>query len=168
MNHTGCINWPRTGELNWRDTGEGSMFVFAYWLRDYKFEGMDLFDQEARGSDWFLRGTDADVVRIWPGGDDVHASPNIAHIDDGDGILAAVCLGSSAGVYHSPMRDGYFWAGMSDLNAAGRKLVSALSGLYERSPVLITYLDLRPMSPAVPEAAHDQATVVAVSGLPVA
>lgn len=164
MDHTGCINWPRTGELTWTDTRQGSTYVWAYWLVDHKKHGLDLLEAQPRGQEWFFAHEDANIMGAPLIVEGEHPSPNFRQVENSSGLLAAVCLGTAAGTYRSTMRDGYFWAGHRDLTREGRNLVSVLSGLYGRPPVLVTFLRIRPMNQAVPEAAHDSATVDAVSG----
>lgn len=163
---TGVINWPRNNEMGWTDTREGGTFVYAYWLADHSPRGLDLIDGKNWSEDWFVRHPWAeDVIETVyaGGGTGLSASPNVSYLDDAR-VLAAVCLGTNDGAFYHPTRDGYWWASEGDLSRHGAKVVRELSRLYQRQPLIVTYLGVVPMNVSVPEAAHDPATVVAVSG----
>lgn len=163
---TGWINWPKAAELGWTARRDAISYVWAYWPVEHVKQNLDLFDQDAPGWDWFLADQAANISGIPPLIEGEFPSPNYPRIEDSPGVLAAVCLGTCDRAFHSSTHDGYFWAGVSDLSQSGRRLVSTLSGLYHRQPVLVTYMQVRPIRQAVPGAALDKATVVAVSGPP--
>lgn len=177
MLDSGYINWFRLNQT-WYDTGQGSTFVYAFWLADYTQRGRDhgvgILKPENAHPDWFVHAESAEsvVFSVTPG--DWVISPNLTDVYDTHDthdthltsrpVLAAVCLGTSDAVYANARRTAYWWCGYDDLIRPGKKLIQRLTDLYLRPPVILTYLNLPPMRPAVPGVAGDSATVTEAPG----
>lgn len=145
---SGWVVWPELGE-RWHDTGEGGMWVHAFWLADYSRDDSDPF-VHCCGVQATIALPHPDVVAgVWPGTlpDGRFYQPLSWPRPDSDvlrnagpPVLAALCLGST-GVSYCTDDDGYFICAPGDLTGAGKRLLAAASQLYEREPVIVTYLD---------------------------
>ncbi len=152
---TGFVDWP-TADGRWKDSGEGGMWVYAFWLT--KTDPL----HELQWPDPFIacHGVESTVCLPLPdsivsdGSDRVYFRdydllPNrgtdpegwaMGLMDAGHAVLAAVCLGSTGNTWADP--DGQYWqCRVDDLSSRGRALLVALNALYDREPVLVTYLD---------------------------
>ncbi len=153
---TGFVDWPKAGGV-WTDSGEGGMWVYAFWLA--KTHPPDL---EFRWPDPFIacHGVEATVCLPLPDSivsdnpeqiyfrdfdelPDRDADPEgytIGVMDSGYQVIAAVCLGSTGNTWLDDQ--GRHWQCRPEtLNSRGRALIVALNALYDREPVLVTYLD---------------------------
>lgn len=148
---TGYINWQRLGRI-WHDTGEGSTFVYAFWPaeQDHHREdsGISLFKPRGKHPDWFVFADGAETVlnsavhESWvvsPNVSEVYIEPEEAEFSNRP-VLAAICLGTVNAIYASRSRSAYWWCGHGDLTWQGKTLIRSISALYERPPVLLTYL----------------------------
>lgn len=170
MSHSGYIDWHRISRHG-TDTRQGSTVVFAYWLVDYTTniadDGVTVLKHEGEHPDWFLHADHADQLVFSVGVDELIPSPNVGEVYDthltSRPLLATVCLGTAAATYQAPDGD-YWWCALGDLTRAGRRVVKELSMLYLRSPVIVTFMDWRPMKTAVPGADQGSATVTAAPG----
>jgi hypothetical protein len=168
---SGYIDWHRL-HTHLRDTGTGSTFVYAFWLADYdrnaRDYGLMLIKPGGAHPDPFIYGTGADEVLFSVARDGWSISPNLTGFYDthltSRPALGAICLGTSTHLY--AQGEDYWWCAYPDLTRTGRKLVKQLSELYGRTPLLLTYLSLHPIDPAVPGATGDSATVAEAPGHP--
>lgn len=157
MSESGYIDWHRLCQ-SWQDTGEGSTFVYAFWLSDHRLSGPDpgltILKKQGAHPDWFIHADSADCVLYSVCRRDWVVSPNLTEIYDthltSRPALASVCLGTTDAVYADASRTSYWWCGYDDLIRPGKKLIRQLSTLYLRPPVILTYLSLSPMSPSAP------------------
>lgn len=147
MGSTGWVTWPSLPSERWHDTGEGGMWVMAYYLA-------------SPGRDDFVRccGPKGTIALPLP---DREISPAASRVyrdiegtaalpwgmdrteavyDAGWPVLAAFCVGTS-GTSLADANGDYFDASFEDLTLRGANVLTALSQLYGRSPVLVTYLD---------------------------
>lgn len=173
MGHTGYIDWHRLARTRpWTDTGEGNTFIYAFWLADYgrseQDHGVNLLKGEGEHPDWFLYSDAADRLLFSVGVDELIVSPNITDVYDSHltsrPLIASILLGTAKATYASADRTAYWWASVRDLTRPGKRLVKEISMLYLRPPVIITFLETKPMRQMVPEATGDTATVNGVSG----
>lgn len=147
MTHTGFIDWPRLNKSTvWTDTCKGFTYVYAFWLADYPNPDTGLAILRGLGMhpDWFCAGMKVDQVlsvEIHP--KDI-VSPNMNQIYEhgvyARPILAAICLGSADSTFNNGSY--FWWAAPGDLTRQGDRLLKDISALYEREPVLLTFLDL--------------------------
>lgn len=170
MAHTGCIDWPTKSDVFF-NTGEGTTHVYAFWLADYPPVESPLSMLRPPGShpDWFCAGPNVDQVLAATISANEVASPNIVDIFDdalfSKPLLASICLGSASATYATPDRSGYWWADeKKSLTRSGRSLVKDISKVYLRKPIIVTFLDLAPISQVNPGATRGTATVAEAPG----
>ena len=153
---SGFVDWPTAGE-RWRDSGEGGMWVYAFWLAkthppDPEFRWPDPFIAchgvettvclplpDSTVSDGVEQVYFRDTEDL-PGRAEDPEGYTIAVMDAGHQVLAAVCLGSTGNSWVDGQGN-YFQCRTETLNSRGRALIIALNALYDREPVLVTYLD---------------------------
>lgn len=176
MGESGYIDWISiAANPHWEATGEGTSYVYAFWLADYEQsdqdDGVQVLKAPGTHPDWFLHARTADQVLsgVCPPG--VMVSDNYAAVFDELGgrfwakpMLASVLLGTADTIYATPERTEYWWCGYWHLTRRGKRIVRELTMLYQRGVHLVTFLDMRPMKEATPGAAVGQATATAVPG----
>lgn len=157
----------------WVNTGEGSTFVYAFVPVDYGSSGdtdagISLLKPYGRHPDWFVHAERADMVlsgRVPPS---VSVSANHRQVMAEDlttePLLAAILIGTSDAVYALPDRTTYWSCSPAGLTRRGRRMIKDLATLYLREPVLLTFLDLRPMKESAPGTVRGQATVSTAPG----
>lgn len=172
MTRTGYIDWHRLAKSShWISTDQGVTYVYAYWMADYpdRNSGLAMLRGSGLHPDWFCAGLRVDQIltacELHPR--DV-VSPNMTEVYE-SGIyprpmLASLCLGTADTTYG----DGtyYWWAAPGDLNKQGTRLIKDINALYEREPVILTYLDFAPIGQTVPGASNGQATARRGPGAP--
>lgn len=167
MAYTGYIDWHRLGRTRpWTDTRQGNTFVYAYWTADHGYSehdrGVGLLKPRAQHPDWFLYAEQADKILFSALPDGLVASPNLTQVYDthltARPLLGSILLGTVQTTYAYPDQSAYWWASGNDLTRPGRRLLKQLSMLYLRPPIIVTFLEIKPMKQVVPGAAGDKAT----------
>lgn len=155
MGCSGYINWHRLDRtLGWVKNRSGyHTYVYAFWLADYSWladrghsrdAGVAMFKDHPH-PDWFVHSETADHILVAFTPPDSYASPNVTDVFENNTLasrplLGSLLLGTSDTVYLSE-QDQYWWAHRDDLTWIGRRVLKALDRLYEREPVLVTFVD---------------------------
>lgn len=133
--NSGWVRWPELGD-QWKDSGEGGTFVYAFFTTDQDRDDSFVNCHEARDIIWLPQ---PDFIASDPG--DVYQPDRDKLIDAGRSVLAAVCLGTSGHSYVNVARGEYFACTLDDFIPKGHAVLAVLEMMYERPPVLVTYLD---------------------------
>lgn len=172
---SGYVDWASLNAplAPWQDTGEGESFVYAFVLADddshwIEDAGVGVLKPSGSHPDWFVHADKADMVLTGQCPPTVSVSANYQQVL-GDNfktrpLLASLCLGTSDAVYATADRSKYWSCDQGDLTRRGRRLFKDMATLYLREPILLTFLDLRPMESAAPGAQRGQATVSSAPG----
>lgn len=149
MGYSGHVNWSRLDRTHpWIRNQDRHTSVYAFWPVDYRHprrdHGVGLFKAQDRHPDWFLHAETADHVLTAYVRPTMVVSPNLTEVFDDDlvarPLLASVLLGTANAVYRTH-EELMWWCAVEDLTLKGRLLVTQLSHLYERDPVLVTLVD---------------------------
>lgn len=161
---SGWVRWPSAGVDGWRETGEGGTWVYAF-VRVERSQPFDMDIGEGRSLpalvDPFVHchGPDSTIALTMPDAlvtvdSPIYPSEGFAHVagltpgstayewertNFGADVLAAMCLGTTGSTFAND--DGPFDCGRDDLTRQGRWALVWLQMLYDRPPMLVTFLD---------------------------
>lgn len=151
MGSSGYVDWHRLDVmLPWaRIDDEQHTYVYAFWLVDYgtanRDHGVGLLKSEGRHPDWFLHADTADHVLAAYTTPTTWISPNFRQVFDNQlsaaPLIAAVLLGTADTMYQTSYDGRLWWCDRGDLTWGGKRLLRRLDRLYERTAILVTFLD---------------------------
>lgn len=136
--------------LPWVRRRAGSYtYVYAFWLVEFGSSdvdhGVSLLKPQGSHPDWFIHAKTADHVLDAYTNPKTLVSPNFADVFSNQlkarPLLGSLLLGCTDTAYQNGGAGAVWWCAREDLTFRGRQVIKQLDRLYERSSILVTFVD---------------------------